>query len=142
MSVTITVDIGTSVVPIALPDAAIAYAIQYSASNKATVYVRFYTEADATKATPEAVFYRLAKDMPDVWNPTYSSLSSLLCLKPVAKKYEYMSIVMVYNPLDYTWTIEKDTVKDWIMNMQLGRLADFAEEAIIPKDTIKFTDVA
>jgi len=127
MAVTITVDIGTSIIPVPLPDAAIAYAVSYNKDrNTAYIDIRMYTKADAkAKQTPFMAFDTLVTSEPNTWEPTYSNLRSILRFRDDAvapDEDKLLRLVLKFDYSSYSWAIDRTTdkqaeVEQWIASI-------------------------
>jgi len=139
MPVTTSIDVGTSIIPVPLKDAAIAYSVRYTPDRKkAMIDICQYCQDDVNEGrTPAEAFADLVRSMPGVWNSTYSSLESLLDLEAVESSKRYYGFALIYDEAKFSWTVEKDDVLDFLMNMHNGRdpvmPAAMFDEAFRPK---------
>lgn len=123
MPVTTSIDVGTSIIPVPLKDAAIAYSVRYTPDRKkAMIDICQYCQDDINEGrSPAEAFAELVRTMPGVWNSTYSSLESLMDLEPVPSDKRYYSFSLVYDEARFSWTVEKDVVLEFLMSMHTGR---------------------
>lgn len=121
MPVTVSIDIGTAVIPLPFTDQALAYAVSYSADQlTASVDIRQYTVSDAAKGLdPEDIYAELVRTQPGTWLSTYSSFLGLN-LETKAKR-EFYRVNLRYDETRYCWTLVKREEFEFLMSLASGR---------------------
>lgn len=129
MPVTVSIDIGTSIISLPLDDQALAYTVSYAPDfSKASIDIRNYTEEDlAASLSPAQVFQRLVREMPGVWTDTYSNLDSLQNMTGLPIKRKFLHIDLAYDEDRYAWKVVEDEAMNYIMGLWSGRLPDIPD---------------
>jgi len=132
MAVTVSVDIGTAIIPLSLDDRAIAYAVSYAPDfSTASVDIRHYTVSDQKAGlTPSKAFQKLVSETPGIWTDTYSNLDSLHNMDGVDDEQKFIHIKLRYDEDRYSWIFVTDAAAEFMYKLMAGGVATIPKEML------------